>query len=42
VPKLKTGWLSTLLLHRFHDRRTYPSAPYPFTVTHTIVLRREP
>jgi hypothetical protein len=28
--------------YRFHDQRTYPSGPYPFTVTHTIVLHREP
>ncbi len=28
--------------YRFHDRRTYPSGPSSFTVTHDIVLRREP
>ncbi len=28
--------------YRFHDQRTYSSGPYPFTVTHDIVLRREP
>ncbi len=28
--------------YRFHGRRTYPSGPSSFTVTHDIVLRREP
>jgi hypothetical protein len=28
--------------YHLHDRKTYQSGPYPFTVTHTIVLRREP
>ncbi len=28
--------------YRFHDQRTYPSGTRSCTVTHNIVLRREP